>query len=68
MKTYTYLAINDNNKGYICIAHNKKQMKNAGINMRLTWQREESYEKAINELKCSNAELKASNDVTNFSY
>lgn len=68
MKTYTYLAINKHNEGFICEAYNKKQMKRAGMNMKLDWQREESYEKALNELRCRNVELKNSNNVTNFNF
>jgi len=66
MKTYAYLAINDNNEGFICEAFNKKQMKRAGMNMKLDWSRYESSEKAENELKCSNVELKRSSSVTEF--
>jgi len=68
MKTYYYVAVNDINEGFICEAVNKKQMKRACMNMNLNWSREKSYEKALNDLKCSNIELKNSSNVTNFSF
>jgi hypothetical protein len=68
MKSYTYLAINENNEGFICEAINKEQMKHAGVNMKLTWNRYNTYDNAVNELKCRGIELKSSSDVTNFGY
>jgi hypothetical protein len=68
MKKYIYLAVNDNNEGFICIAYNKKQMKCSGMNMKLNWSRKECYEKSLNELKCSNVELKNSSNVINFRF
>lgn len=66
MKTYTYLAVNDRNEGFLCDAVSKKQMKNAAMNMKLEWERFDSYEKAKNELLCRDIELKKASNVTNF--
>jgi len=67
MKTsFYYIAVNDNNEGFICEAFSKKQMRNAQINMGLSWERYESYEKALNILKCDGVKLKNASNVTNF--
>jgi len=68
MKKYGYLAINDFNEGFICEAYSKKQMKAAQMNMKLSWERFGTYEKARTELKCRGIELKHDVNVTNFKY
>lgn len=68
MKTYAYLAINEFNDGFICEAYNKKQMKQAGMNMKLGWVRYATYDAALNELQCCNIQLKIASNVTNFCF
>lgn len=67
-KIKTYLAFSTDNRAYICEAYSKKQMKIAGMNMKLIWQERESYEKAKNEILCSEYTLTNSSNVSNFGY
>lgn len=67
IKMKTYLAINEKNECFICEAYSKKQMKNAGMNMKLDWVEYESYEKAFDFISCSDLELKNATNVSSFS-
>jgi hypothetical protein len=64
----TYLAFTPEHSAYICEAYNKKQMKAAGINMKLEWREVESFKEAKNECLCSGYEVKNASNVTNFKY
>ena len=68
MKTYIAFVYDGVEKAYICQAENKKQMKSAGMNMKLDWIAYDSYERAKNEILCRGVEIKNSSNVTNFKY
>ena len=68
MKTYIAFVYDGIEKAYLCQANNKKQMKAAGMNMKLGWTSYESYEKAKNEIACRGVEVKNETNVTNFKY
>ena len=68
MKTYFYYAINDLNEGFICEAYNKKQMKNACMNMELNWNKTDSYNKAKNIFLSFGVDVKNASNVTQFKY
>jgi len=69
-KIKTFLAFNhETYKAYICEAYSKKQMKVAGINMRLAWEEKENFKKAKNEVRCTTGyELANCSNVTYFRY
>ena len=69
-KIKVFLAVNNETyKAYICEAYAKKQMKAAGMNMRLDWNEVESFEKAKNEAMCMDGyDLANCINVTNFTY
>lgn len=72
IRTYTAEVIQKESEGgwkfYICQAYSKKQMKAAGMNMKLDWQEAESFEKAEMEARCRGLEITRTSNVTNFAY
>lgn len=63
-----YMAINQFNHAFICIAYAKKQIKAAGLNMSLDWERKEDMRAAKAEIIENQLQLLHTTDITSFAY
>lgn len=64
----TFVAYTEGRQAYICLAYAKKQMKAAGMNMKLDWFEEKDEATACRRIECDGFELKNSTNVSSFSY
>lgn len=69
-KIKTYVAFTEDLKIYTCEAYSKKQMRAAGMNMKLDWTPFEDSEKAEIFIKCLGEGYEYTNatNVTQFKY
>lgn len=65
---HVYMAINDFTHAFICIAYAKKQIKSAGLNMSLNWERKADMKAAKVEISENQYALLHTTDVTQFAY
>lgn len=65
---YVYMATNSFNHAFICTAYAKKQIKAAGLNMRLLWERKSSMKDAKSEVSENKLCLLHITDVTRHAY
>lgn len=65
---HTYMAINEFNHAFICVAYSKKQIKSAGLNMSLRWERQADMQSAKTQIADDNLSLLHTTDVTQFAY
>jgi hypothetical protein len=65
---HVYMAINEFDHAFICIAYSKKQIKAAGLNMRLPWERKADIKAAKAEIEDNQYTLLHTTDVTKFVY
>lgn len=65
---HVYMATNEFNHAFICTAYSKKQIKAAGLNISLNWERKADMQAAKAEITDNQLTLLHVTDVTSFSY
>ena len=65
---HVYMATNEFNHAFICTAYAKKQIKAAGLNISMKWERKADMQTAKAEITDSQLTLLHVTDVTSFAY